>query len=111
MNEIEIKTSSSKPIKGIVKFKEFKDFPIKSNQHIENNEKELKMRLGTYEEAPKFIQDNEYLKHGYLLHCNTFKKIFKSFLIIHNESVNIYSHLLGAFFFFMLDLVCVSILK
>ena len=102
MNEIEIKTSSSKPIKGIVKFKEFKDFPIKSNQHIENNEKELKMRLGTYEEAPKFIQDNEYLKHGYLLHCNTFKKIFKSFLIIHNESVNIYSHLLGAFFFFML---------
>ena len=102
MNEIEIKTSSSKPIKGIVKFKEFKDFPIKSNQHIENNEKELKMRLGTYEEAPKFIQDNEYLKHGYLLHCNTFKKIFKSFLIIHNESVNIYSHLLGAFFFFTL---------
>ena len=102
MNEIEIKTSSSKPIKGIVKFKEFKDFPIKSNQHIENNEKELKMRLGTYEEAPKFIQDNEYLKHGYLLHCNTFKKIFKSFLIIHNESVNIYSHLLGAFFFFIL---------
>ena len=102
MNEIEIKTSSSKPIKDIVKFKEFKDFPIKSNQSIENNEKELKMRLGTYEEAPKFIQDNEYLKHGYLLHCNTFKKIFKSFLIIHNESVNIYSHLLGAFFFFVL---------
>ena len=102
MNEIEIKTSSSKPIKDIVKFKEFKDFPTKSNQAIENNEKELKMRLGTYEEAPKFIQDNEYLKHGYLLHCNTFKKIFKSFLIMHNESVNIYSHLLGAFFFFVL---------
>ena len=102
MKKMEIKISTSKPIKGIVKFKEFKDFPIKSNQHIENNEKELKMRLGTYEEAPKFIQDNEYLKHGYLLHCNTFKKIFKSFLIIHNESVNIYSHLLGAFFFFVL---------
>ena len=47
------------------------------------------MRLGTYEEAPKFIQDNEYLKTGYLLNCNTFKKIFKSFLILHNESVNI----------------------
>ena len=102
MKKMEIKISTSKPIKGIVKFKEFNDFPVKSNQAIEINEKELMMRLGTYEEAPKFIQDNEYLKHGYLLHCNTFKKIFKSFLIIHNESINIYSHLLGALFFFIL---------
>ena len=102
MNEIDIKTNTSKPIKGIVKFKEFNDFPIKSSPDEENIEKELKMRLGTYEEAPKFIQDNEYLKHGYLLHCNTFKKIFKSFLILHNESVNILSHLFGACFFFML---------
>ena len=102
MKKMEIKISTSKPIKGIVKFKEFNDFPVKSNQAIENNEKELMMRLGTYEEAPKFVQDNEYLKHGYLLHCNTFKKIFKSFLILHNESINIYSHLLGALFFFIL---------
>ena len=102
MDKIEIKNSSSKPIEGIAPVKEYSDYVIKSTQTEDNIEKELNMRLGTYEEAPKFIQDNEYLKTGYLLNCNTFKKIFKSFLILHNESVNIWSHLLGAFFFFLL---------
>ena len=67
-----------------------------------NLDKELDLYIGTYEEAPKFFQDNEYIKGGYLLNCNTFKRIFRSLLIIHNESVNVWSHLIGAIFFFFL---------
>ena len=65
-------------------------------------DKELDIRIGTYEEAPKFVQDNEYIKGGYLLNANTFKKIFKGLFIIHNESVNVWSHLIGAIFFFFM---------
>ena len=102
INKIETKGSSLKKFEVIVQSKEYIDDVIKSTQNEVISEKELPMRLGTYEEAPKFIQDNEYLKNGYLLNCNTFKKIFKSFLILHNESVNILSHLFGAIFFFLL---------
>ena len=65
-------------------------------------DKELDLRLGTFEEAEKFVQDNEFIKGGYLLNCTTFKKTFRSLLIIHNESVNVWSHLLGSIFFFFL---------
>lgn len=67
-----------------------------------NYEKKLKLAIGTYQDAPKFIQDNEYIKFGYILNCNTYSKIFKSLFICHNETVNIWSHLLGAVFFVFL---------
>ena len=55
---------------------------IKSPDH--DCDKDLEMRIGTYEEAPKYFQDNEFIKGGYLLNANTFKKIFKSFFSLHN---------------------------
>ncbi len=50
----------------------------------------------TYNEAPKYQQDNEYIRKGYLKNCDSIKKVFKSLFMIHNETVNIWSHLLGA---------------
>ena len=71
-----------------------------------NNEEELEndlnLGVGSFEEAPKFMQDNEYIKTGYLLNCTDFKKTFKSLFMCHNETVNIWSHLLAAIFFFFL---------
>ena len=85
---------------------------INDNEDIEKNlvdsnekdilEKDMSMDIGTYEDAPDFIQDNEYIKTGYILYCNTFKKTFKSLFMWHNETINIWSHLLGALFFFAL---------
>ena len=75
---------------------------IKSSDH--DYDKDLEMRIGTYEEAPKYFQDNEFIKGGYLLNANTFKKIFKGLFLIHNESVNVWSHLIGAIFFFFMIL-------
>ena len=67
-----------------------------------NYEKKLKLSIGTFHDAQKFIQDNEFIKNGYILNCNTYKKTFFSLFICHNETVNIWSHLLGALIFIFL---------
>ena len=91
---------------------QFSEKANKEEQNIENTEnnekidynyeKQLKLSIGSFQEAPKFIQDNEYIKNGYILYCNTYKKTFLSLFICHNETVNIWSHLLGAFYFIFL---------
>jgi adiponectin receptor len=77
-----------------------------SNSFIKSKEldleKEFDLTLGTFEEAEKFMQDNEYIREGYILNCNTFKRTLRSLLMIHNETVNVWSHLVGAIFFFFL---------
>ena len=85
---------------------------IKEKQSIENSErgdkinynyeKTLKLSVGTFQDAPKFIQDNEYIKNGYILNCNTYYKTFKSLFICHNELINIWSHLLSSIIFMFL---------
>ena len=65
-------------------------------------EDDAKLLVGSFLEAPKFMQDNEYIKGGYLLNCTTFKKTFKSLFMCHNETINIWTHLLSAIFFFAL---------
>ena len=74
-----------------------------NNEKIDYNyEKQLKLSIGSFQEAPKFIQDNEFIHNGYLINANTYSKIFKSLFICHNETVNIWSHLLGALYFIFL---------
>lgn len=58
--------------------------------------------LGTYNDLPDFFKDNEYIRKGYLINCNSKLKALKSLFYLHNETVNIWSHLLGAIFFFCL---------
>ena len=73
---------------------------------LDGNEGDLEddsnLLVGSFIEAPKFMQDNEYIKGGYLLNCTTFKKTFKSLFMCHNETINIWTHLLSAIFFFAL---------
>ena len=71
-----------------------------SNSNEEDLEDQIGISLGSFDEAPKFMQDNEFIKGGYLLNCSSFKKTFKSLFMWHNETINIWSHLLGAIFFF-----------
>ena len=73
---------------------------IKSNnsKYIDSDE----IILGNFEDVPKHFQQNVDIKTGYRLNCNTLYKATKSLFILHNESVNIWSHLLGAIFFIFL---------
>ena len=54
-----------------------------------------KIIVGKYSEAPDYLKDNEYIKEGYLINCNSFSKVFRSILVCSNETINIWSHLIG----------------
>lgn len=58
--------------------------------------------IGNFNQAPKFLQANEYIKNGYVINCTTFKKALRCLFKFHNETVNTWTHLLGAIFFISL---------
>ena len=51
--------------------------------------------LCNYEEAAEFTKDNKYILTGYRKHFDSFSKISRSLFLVHNESFNVWSHLLG----------------
>ncbi|EKG20139.1 Hly-III-related protein [Macrophomina phaseolina MS6] len=60
-------------------------------------EKRLEGRLTLlWHEIHPWQQDNHYIHSGYRPASNSFRKSAKSLLYIHNETVNVYTHLLGA---------------
>jgi adiponectin receptor len=52
--------------------------------------------LQSYHEIPEWYQDNDNILHGYRPESNSACACFASWLYVHNETVNIYSHLLPA---------------
>ena len=91
----QLKNKDSSVIKSEISNKKSDDYNLLT-------EKPEKLKTGSYEEVADFIKDNEYIKNGYLLNCNSIKKSIKSLFVLHNELVNIWSHLLGALFFIIL---------
>ena len=53
-------------------------------------------RVGSLHEAADYLKDSEYIRHGYRINFNSTRRIFRSLFMLHNESVNIWSHLIGA---------------
>ena len=58
-----------------------------------------------WDELPEWQRDIEHLISGYRPPSFSFSRSFQSMLAIHNETVNIHSHLLGAVLFFGLSFV------
>ena len=88
--------------KNSTNFKEKKKYTKNGKLAEEEEEKEekypieTKVRVGNYEDAPSYLKDNEYIKRGYLLNCHSVKLILRSLFVFSNESINVWSHLLGA---------------
>jgi adiponectin receptor len=61
-----------------------------------------------WNDLPSWRQDNEYLLSGYRPLSGSFRKSLNSLQHIHNKTVNIYSHLLGAALFATLS-ICVYV--
>lgn len=59
------------------------------------------IRLYTYEQIPAFLRENPYLTDGYRAYL-TSRLCIKSLFILSNETVNMWSHLLGFLLFFLL---------
>ncbi len=66
--------------------------------------------IGTKQDIPDYLKDNEYIISGYRVNHDSCCKAAKSLFTCHNESVNIWSHLLGAVLFFALFVGLCSIL-
>ncbi|KAF2766435.1 HlyIII-domain-containing protein [Teratosphaeria nubilosa] len=49
-----------------------------------------------WSDIPKWLQDNHYIHSGYRPQSNSYRKSAMSLGYLHNETINIYSHLLGA---------------
>ena len=67
--------------------------------------------VGTWDQAQTYLRDNEYIKKGYRINFMTAKRIMRSLFMCHNESTNVWSHLCGALFFFLLILyiaICIN---
>ncbi|KAK9468234.1 hemolysin-III related-domain-containing protein [Lipomyces arxii] len=52
-----------------------------------------------YDDLPSWRQDNHFIRSGYRNETFSFWKCVESLSYLHNESVNIYSHLFGSLFF------------
>ncbi|SCU87536.1 LAME_0D10462g1_1 [Lachancea meyersii CBS 8951] len=59
-----------------------------------SNKKKIKRKLHTWNEIPEWQRDNEYILSGYVIETKSLKACFDSLFYMHNESVNIYTHLL-----------------
>eukprot|EP00127_Corallochytrium_limacisporum_P000279 Clim_evm26s9 gene=Clim_evmTU26s9 len=54
--------------------------------------------LATYDETHEWLKDNEYIRTGYRTNYNV-KESWKSLFRIHNETLNVWSHVLGIIIF------------
>lgn len=57
---------------------------------------EKKRCNATFEELPAYLIDNEYVKTGYRLNFYSAWDVFMTAFKCHNETFNIWSHLIGA---------------
>lgn len=55
-------------------------------------------RLHFFHEVDEWQQDNHFIRSGYVKGTTSFKECFNSLFYFHNESVNIYTHLLPSIF-------------
>ncbi|KAK4227456.1 hemolysin-III related-domain-containing protein [Podospora fimiseda] len=62
-----------------------------------------------YHDLPPWRKDNAFILTGYRPTSNSFSQSFSSLLYLHNETVNIWSHLLGAIFFTLTSLTLYSL--
>ncbi|XP_033862227.1 progestin and adipoQ receptor family member 3 isoform X2 [Acipenser ruthenus] len=65
------------------------------------------IRLYTYEQIPVFLKENPYITDGYRAYLPS-RLCLKSLFILSNETVNIWSHLMGFFLFFTLGVYDMS---
>jgi adiponectin receptor len=72
-----------------------------ATQQISKTIQSAKKRLLlTFEEVDHWQRDNEYLHGNYRNKSGSYTESLKSILYLHNQTGNIYSHLVGAILFF-----------
>ena len=52
--------------------------------------------IGTIEEAPEFLKVKTQLVTGFRINFNTYELAYKSVFMLHNETMNVWTHALGS---------------
>jgi hypothetical protein len=79
-------------------------FPNKEDKHkkeitwLNTIKDSIEHSIGHINEAPPYIQDNQHIIYGYRINFFKKRKIFRSLFMCHNETFNIWSHLLMVIF-------------
>ena len=82
-----------------------KSVPELLGDSISNAEEKVKNALVVlWGDLPSWQQDNQFIISGYRPQSNSFKKSFGSLGYLHNETVNIFTHLIPAFGFIILGI-------
>ncbi|KAI5805529.1 hemolysin-III related-domain-containing protein [Peziza echinospora] len=58
-----------------------------------------------WDELPSWQQDNHYIRSGYRHASNSFLKSIHSLTYLHNESINVYTHLIGTLLLLLLSYI------
>ncbi|VVT50932.1 uncharacterized protein SAPINGB_P002928 [Magnusiomyces paraingens] len=72
------------------------DQPSTSSPNPPPSPKPFKKSLISWDDLPHWMRDNHYIHTGYVPQTNSLAHSIHSLTYLHNESVNIYSHLLPA---------------
>ena len=98
------------------KIKERKESSNKNiSKKLDSKEKsskfEEKIIVGNYNDAPDYLKDNELIKTGYLINCHSLKMVLRSLFVCSNETINIWSHLIGCIISISLIILTAMYLK
>ncbi|KAK1248330.1 hypothetical protein MKX08_006550 [Trichoderma sp. CBMAI-0020] len=77
----------------------------------EGGVEEARNVLLSFDQLPKWHQDNEFILHGYRSISGSSWISFRSWCYIHNETVNIYSHLIPIIIFLLSEWYLLQYLK
>jgi len=83
-----------------------KSFDIEEETKIED-----KIIIGKYNDAPDYLKDNEFIRNGYLINCHSLKLVLRSLFVCSNETVNIWSHLIGCFISILLIIYTIIFIR
>ena len=70
---------------------------------VQNKLEEFRPTLLSYDDIPEWHQDNDCIRYGYRPESDSVHACFASWLYIHNESINIFSHLVPAVLFLLAE--------
>lgn len=77
---------------------------------IQKKEIIIEKRLYNWNELPVWQHDNEYIISGYIRETRNMSKTFKTLFYLHNESINIYSHLIPSIMI-IINLFIIKLIK
>lgn len=105
MDDSDVHQRRSKSCENLIMTSELADVPeavglLRDNIRDSEGKARKPPELLSYSEMPDWYQDNHYIIRGYRPISNSYTASFASWGYLHNEFVNIYTHGLGAVFYF-----------